>query len=59
MEEIKNKLSEGYDLIQKLNLKPTKGNMEILLFVLSAMKDAYDYLETINEGKGSDTDGAD
>lgn len=46
-------------MLQNLGIKPSKQNMEILLFVLSAMKDAYDYLETINEGKGSDTDGAD
>lgn len=58
MNEIKNKLFCGYDLIQKLNIKPTKGNMEILLFVLSAMKEAYDFIGTFEE-KGSETNGAD
>lgn len=59
MEEIRKRLSQGYEMLQNLGIKPSKQNMEILLFVLSAMKDAYDYLGTINEGKGSDTDGAD
>lgn len=51
MDEIKviqGKLSRAYESIQNLNMQPTKTNMEIVLATMAALKDAYDFLGTIN-----------
>ena len=51
MDEIKilqGKLDRAYESIQNLNMQPTKTNMEIVLATMAAMKDAYDFLGTIN-----------
>lgn len=51
MDEIKilqGKLSRAYESIQNLNMQPTKTNMEIVLGTMAALKDAYDFLGTIN-----------
>lgn len=52
MDEIKviqGKLSRAYESIQNLNMQPTKTNMEIVLSTMAALKDAYDFLGTINQ----------
>lgn len=51
IKEIQGELGRAYDSIQKLNMQPTRVNMEISLSVLAAMKDAYDLLECIKEGE--------
>lgn len=51
MDEIKviqGKLSRAYESVQNLNMQPTKTNMEIVLGTMAALKDAYDFLGTIN-----------
>lgn len=50
MDEIKviqGKLSRAYESVQNLNMQPTKTNMEILLATMAALKDAYDFLSTL------------
>lgn len=45
MEEIKtiqDNLSKAYEMLQNLDVKPTKTNMETILFALDAIKTAYD-----------------
>ena len=52
MDEIKilqGKLSRAYESIQNLNMQPTKTNMEIVLATMAALKDAYDFLGTLNQ----------
>ena len=52
MDEIKviqGKLGRAYESIQNLNMQPTKTNMEIVLSTMAALKDAYDFLGTINQ----------
>lgn len=46
---IQGKLSRAYESIQNLNMQPTKTNMEIVLATMAALKDAYDFLGTINQ----------
>jgi len=52
MDEIKvlqGKLSRAYESVQNLNMQPTKTNMEIVLGTMAALKDAYDFLGTIDQ----------
>lgn len=45
---IRGKLERAYESIQNLSMQPTKTNMEIALSTMAALKDAYDFLGTIN-----------
>lgn len=45
---IQGKLSRSYESIQNLAMQPTKTNMEIVLGTMAALKDAYDFLGTLN-----------
>lgn len=45
---IQGKLSRAYESIQNLSMQPTKTNMEIVLATMAALKDAYDFLGTLN-----------
>lgn len=45
---LKGKLERAYVSIQNLNMQPTKTNMEIVLGTMAALKDAYDFLGTLN-----------
>lgn len=45
---LQGKLSRAYESIQNLAMQPTKTNMEILLGTMAALKDAYDFLGTLN-----------
>ena len=48
IKQIQGKLSRAYDSIQMLKMPQTNYNMEIVMAVKAAMKDAYDFLDTIN-----------
>lgn len=41
-------LDKAYQDVQMLDLKPTKGNMAILMNVMVAMEQAYKYLQSVN-----------
>lgn len=45
---LQGKLSRAYESIQNLAMQPTKTNMEIVLGTMAALKDAYDFLGTLN-----------
>lgn len=60
--DAKKLLSQAYDNLQDLKIEATKGNLEILIMCLHAMKTAYDQLDKIqkqNSGKEVKKDGAD
>lgn len=52
---IQGKLSRAYESIQNLNMQPTKTNMEIVLATMAALKDAYDFLGTIDQPEEPET----
>ena len=45
MKELKEKINECYMRLQRLNITPTRENMEILLQTLYDLRDVYDKLE--------------
>jgi len=53
--EMAGKMESSYDMLQDLDIKPTRKNMEILLKVLYNVQDVYNGLQTMQaETKGGD-----
>ena len=46
MNEVTKKLSDAYDELQTLNVQATKRNMEVILFTLSTLKEAYNFINS-------------